>query len=353
MSLMRLLRPAPLIRLACSLLLVAAPAAVHAQTEENLKRAIDMYNAFNIEGARPILLSIISPSYLMSVSTEQKVRAFKYLGASYAVLDKPDSAVSFFMAALDHDPFTDLDPREFSASEVGAFNLAKQRIFKVAIRPVVPQRLDTTYSFRLVTTHRATLTVELIQQNDTTTKEVLFQGETEGPREIRWSGLRRNGRRADSTIFELRAIGTSRIQAALGTDRQLFRIEHAFEPLEDTLTSIPASDLLPEQYRASAPLLDVFRGSVLATAAVALPLVVLNNDVRWQPQAITASLIGVASAITSFTYRRSHRDIPANVSENNRRRQQRELFNRGVRDRNEGRKAATILLICPVTGCPR
>ena len=348
MSLMKRLLPAVLLALS------AAPAVARAQTEENLRRAIDMYTQFNIEGARPILLNIISPSYLLSVSTEQKVRAFKYLGASYAVLDKPDSAVTFFMAALDHDPFTDLDPREFSASELGAFNLAKQRIFKIAIKPVAPQRLDSSHVFRLVTTHRANMTVELIQQSDSNRKEVLFQGESEGPRELRWSGLLRTGLRADAAIYELRAIGNSRVQAGSnGADRQLFRIEHVFEPLEDTLPSIPQSDLLPEQYRHSAPLYDMFKGGALVAAAIALPMIALNSDISWKPQAATAALVGAASAGISFSYRRNHRDIPANVRENNRRRQQRELFNKGVRDRNDARRAATILLICPVTGCPR
>ena len=336
-----------------ALLLLVLPVAVRAQTEENLRRAIDMYTAFNIEGARPILLSIISPSYLLSVSTEQKVRAFKYLGASYAVLDKPDSAITFFMAALDHDPFTDLDPREFSASELGAFNLAKQRIFKIAIKPVQPQRLDTTYSFRLVTTHRANLMVELIQQNDTNRKEVLFQGETDGPREIRWSGLLRSGVRADSSIYELRGIGNSRVQSgSSGADRQLFRIEYVFEPLEDTLPSIPPSELLPDQYKASAPWFDLAKGGALVAAAMVLPTM-LTNDVKWKPHAGAAITLGVASAAISFSYRRSHRDIPENVRENNRRQQQRALFNRGVSERNEARKTAMILLICPVTGCPR
>ncbi len=339
--------------LVAAVLLAALPRGSRAQTEENLRRAIDMYNAFNIEGARPILLSIISPSYLLSVTTEQKVRAFKYLGASYAVLDKPDSAVAFFTAALDHDPFTDLDPREFSASEVGAFNLAKQRIFKTAIKPVVPQILDTTYSFHLVTTHRANLLVELIPQNDQSRKEVLYEGESDGPREIRWSGLLRDGTRADSTIYELRATGNSRVQGGSGVDRQLFRIEYVYEPLEDTLPSIPVSDLLPEKYPASAPWRDLIKGGTLAVAAVALPLVALNNDIRWKPQAAAFAVLGAASAGVSFSYRRNHRDIPANVRENNRRRQQRELFNRGVVDRNNARKAATRLLICPVTGCPR
>ena len=343
----------PLIkRFALAVLPLVLPVAGRAQTEENLKRAIDMYTAFNIEGARPILLSIISPSYLLSVSTEQKVRAFKYLGASYAVLDKPDSAVTFFMAALDHDPFTDLDPREFSASELGAFNLAKQRIFKVAIKPIRPQRLDTNYAFRLVTTHRANLTVELLSQKDATEPEVLFQGETDGPREIRWPGLLRSGARADSSIYELRAIGNSRVQSGSGADRQLFRIEYVFEPLEDTLSSIPATELLPEQYRASAPWFDLAKGGAVVAAAMVLPTM-LTNDVKWKPHAGAAISLGVASAAISFSYRRSHRDIPENVRENNRRRQQREVFNRGVRARNEARKAAMILLICPVTGCPR
>ena len=347
-------RMSSITRLACAAaLLVGWPAVGRAQTEENLRKAIEMYNSFNIEGARPILLNIISPSYLLSVSTEQKVRAFKYLGASYAVLDKPDSAVAFFTAALDHDPFTDLDPREFSASELGAFNLAKQRIFKIAIKPIAPRKLDTNYVFRMVTTHRANLTIELLQQSDTNRKEILYQGESDGPREIRWSGLLRSGTRADSAIYELRAIGTSRVQSGTGADRQLFRIEYAFEPLEDTLATIPESELLPEQYRPSAPLRDLFKGSALTFAAIALPLIVVNNDVSWKPHAAAAALIGAASAGISFSYRRNHRDIPANVRENNRRRQQRNLFNKGVTDRNGARKAAMMLLICPVTGCPR
>src|SRR5688572_14735354 len=95
-------------------LLLAAPAAVFGQgsTADQLRRAVDMYNNFNIEGARPILQQIISPSNVMRVEPEERVTAYKYLGASFAVLDKPDSAAIFFTAALDFDPFTDLDPRE-------------------------------------------------------------------------------------------------------------------------------------------------------------------------------------------------------------------------------------------------
>lgn len=339
-------------RVALTLLLF--PVLGHAQTtEDNLKRAVDMYQAFNIEGARPILLNIISPNYLLSVTNEQKVKAFKYLGASYAVLDRPDSAVAFFSAAIDRDPFTDLDPREFSAAELAAFNLAKSRIFKVAVRPVEPQRLDSTFAFRLITTQRANLTVEIVQQSDTTKKEVLFQSDNDGPRDIPWNGLLRSGQRADSTLYELRAIARQSGSNTATVERQLFKVEHVFEPLEDTLPSIAASDLLPEKIAPSAPWSDLIKGTALAVSAVALPMVALDNDVKWAPHAGAAAGIGLASGIISFSYRRNHRAIPENIRENARRQQQRALFNNGVRARNQQRLARTIMLICPATGCPK
>jgi hypothetical protein len=333
--------------------LVAGRGARAQTTEDNLKRAIDMYTAFNIEGARPILLNIISPNYLLSVTTEQKVKAFKYLGASYAVLDRRDSAVTFFSAAIDRDPFTDLDPREFSAAELAAFSEAKSRIFKVAVRPVEAQRLDTSFAFHLITTQRANLTVEIIKQSDTTQKELLFQSENDGPRDLAWNGLLRNGQRADSTLYELRAQARQNASVVPTVERQLFKIEHVFEPLEDTLPSIPTNDLLPEQVPASAPWRDLIKGASVAAAAVALPLVALDNDVHWGPHAGVAAAVGLASGGISFSYRRAHRAIPDNVRENARRQQQRALFNAGVRARNQQRLSRTIMLICPATGCPR
>jgi len=343
-------------RAVASFLLLAAAATARAQsTEDRLKDAIEKYNAFQIEGARPILLNIVSPNYLLSVTTEQKVRAYKYLGASYAVLDRRDSAVTFFSAAIDFDPFTDLDPREFSAAELSAFAEAKTKIFKVAIRPIAPQKLDSNFMFRLITTQRANLTVEVVKQSPDSAREVLYESANDGPREIRWTGITRSGARADSALYEIRA----KAQTASGssaTERQLFRIEHVFEPLEDTLPSIPRSDLLPEQYQASAPWFDLAKGAALAGAAFAIPLVaqIDHKDLpTWTAHAGAAAALGIASATISFSYRRSHREIPENVRENARRQQQRALFNSGVRARNTARLNRTIMLICPATGCPR
>ena len=131
---------------ALSAILAAAtlPRTARAQevTQQKLDRAVQLYGDLNVEAARPILLEILSPTYQQKFTTEQKVTALKYLGASYAVLDKPDSAVTFFLAALDYDPFTDLDPNKFTATELAAFSQAKARIFKVAISPIEPRVLD-------------------------------------------------------------------------------------------------------------------------------------------------------------------------------------------------------------------
>lgn len=338
------------------LLLLPAPAAAQQSTADQLRRAVEMYNAFNIEGARPILLNIISPNYLLSVTPAQKVQAYKYLGASYAVLDKPDSAITFFIAALDFDPFTSLDPREFSASEQQAFTQAKARIFKVAIRPIAPTVMDTTFAFRLITTHRANLTVTLIDSRDTTRRETLFQAENDGLREIPWRGLLRSGQRADSAVYELRAEGRSMLGSGGGVatvDRQLFRVEHVFAPLEDTLPSFAPGDLLIEEYPTAAPWRDLIKGAALTAAAVTIPMLALNRDIPWAGHAAVAGGVGAVAGGIAFQYRRTHRKIPANVAENERRRAQRNDFNARVRARNAGRIAETTLLVCPSTGCPR
>jgi hypothetical protein len=347
-------------RLGLAIVLLGAPVVGVAQqsTADNIKRAIDMYNNFNIEGARPILLNIISPNYVLQVTPEQRVTAYKYLGASYAVLDKPDSAITFFMAALDFDPFTDLSTTEFSAAEQNAFSIAKQRLFKVAIRPITPHIIDSTYRFRLITTHRSSLTITLADARDTSRSEVLFQGESDGPRDIGWNGLLRSGQRADSTLYEFRVQGTSRVQGGSSTtERQLFRVEHVYEPLEDTLPSIPASDLLQEQYRPSAPWLDLIKGTSLAMVAVGLPYLALSKDrtdlSSWETHTLAAGGVALGSAVIAFIYRRGHRSIPANVRENTRREAERSAFNAAVRARNAARINATTLLICPPTGCPR
>src|SRR5207249_4461237 len=110
-------------------------------------------------------------------------------------------------------------------------------------------------AFSLITTHRANITVEFFNR-DSTKREVLYQGDNDGAREMPFKGLMRDGTRVDSTTWEFRVKGASRVQSGSAEERQVFKIEYAFEPLEDTLPSFKATDTLQTEYRATAPWID-------------------------------------------------------------------------------------------------
>ena len=347
-------------------LLAAAPVAHAQSTQQLIDSAKALYEQFNVEAARPILLRIISPGYLQQVTSEQKAAAFKYLGASYAVLASPDSAKQFFTAALDFDPFTDLDPTKFAASELNAFNEAKVLLFKIGIRPVASPFLiiptsqsDTAaYTFRLITTQRANLKVDIVSGD--TVIQTLNDGISDGLKPIQWRGVLNNGKFIPPAVYQLRATGRSGSQNL--TEAISFRIEHVFEPLEDSLPALDTlrrcqagCDLLPERIPTIAPWTDLIKGSVLGIAALGLPLAITqkltdpNAKYNWQIHAAAASGAGLIGGTISWWYRRSHPQIPQNVAENLRRRAVRDRFNAAVRQRNNNRLAATMLIIQPIS----
>lgn len=344
--------------LAAFVLLVTPVLARAQSTKQKIDSAIALYDQFNVEAARPILLTIISPGYLQQVSSVEKAMALKYLGASYAVLASPDSARNFFIAALDFDPFTDLDPTKFAASELAAFNEAKARLFKVAIRqlpgPSLVQRDTAAVPFEFITTQRATpLRVELINQTDTTLRQVLYDAPHEGVRRIEWRGVLADGRYAPPGVYALRARATPFGGGAPLTETVSIRIEHVFEPLEDTLPALdPVKELLAERIPSASPWKDLIKGGVLAGAAIGLPMLALNStkdQLAWSTHAGVAAAAGAISGGISFWYRRRNPQIPENVTENLRRQRVRTAFNVAVRQRNQDRVQRTLLIVSPVT----
>lgn len=347
------------------ILLLAAAAGARAQgtTRDRIDSAKTLYENFSVEQARPILLQIVSPGYLQPVSPGERVEAYKYLGASFALVDKRDSAATFFVAALDFDPFTDLDPQVFSATEIAAFNDAKQRIFKVGIRPIdskiVNPREDTTaYNFRVMTTHSGDYRVELLNR-DSTIRETLYQGRSTGERRIPFRGvLTSTGQIVPPDVYQIRVIGQSAVAQNPQEVRELqfFRVEHHFDALEDTLPAFAAVDTLQTQIPPRAPWADLVKGLALGGIAVAaLPrIATLDDDVTgWQTHAIAAGGILSVSGAISFLYRRQNRSIPDNVRENQRRHRERAAFNAGVNQRNQARLDQRLLIITPASGFTR
>lgn len=345
--------------LAIAVTAVPVDAQVGGTTKEQIDRAKAFYETYNVEAARPILLNIISPNYLQQISPAERVEVYKYLGASYALLDKLDSAVTFFIAALDFDPFTDLDPSKFSATEIGPFNTAKASIFKVGLRPieqwVIDPNADTTaYNFRVITTSRAVLNVELVRQDNNEVTS-LYSGESQGLRTIPWRGVLANGEFADSTTYVIRARArppNSNADQTI-TTQHFLRVEHAYAPLDDTLPpfTLADGDLLQSEYPVRAPWMDLVKGVVVAAIAVGIPTVALTPDLSdRQTHALVAGAIGAAVGTGSFLFRRQNRSIPENVRENERRRQEREAFNNRIRQANAEKLRQRKLIITPVVG---
>src|SRR5262249_23286394 len=144
------------------------------------------------------LNQIISPQSPFVVSNDQRVTAYRYLGASLALQRgqaKRDSAVQYFRAALERDPFTDLDPQSFSPTQLSAFGAARAATFAVGVKPVSVDTLDPRRQrvrFRALTTHAALMRIEIRQ--GAAARRLLYQGENEGVHEVEWDGLGDDGR---------------------------------------------------------------------------------------------------------------------------------------------------------------
>lgn len=360
-------------RLALATLLLATPALARAQqaTETKLQSAIAKYEAFNVEGARPDLLAIISPGYLEQVTPEQRARAYKYLGASYAVLAAEDTAITYFRAAIDFDAFTDLDPAKFASSELEAFNKAKAQIFKVAMRPldqalIRPQAglpVETAaYTFTFISTQRSNMRIVLQhtgplnvpgQPRDSAPDQELFSGTNDGVRTVAWRGVLSDGRYAPPGTYAIVVSATSTLSSTSREERdsKTFRLEHLHEPLEDTLPTLNPNDpqqLLPTQYRQFAIWQDLIKGVFVGgVAAAALPSIV-RGDINTLPHALGSAGVIAIGASASFLYRRRNPQIRVNVEENQRRQDVRARFNARVLQANADRRARTVMVLTPV-----
>src|SRR6266851_4922439 len=175
-------------------LVVAASPAVRAQTETTdlLRQAQALYEQLEIERALPLLRQIVSPSWPHEITTDQRVQAYTYLGASLALTGVRDSALLYFRAAIEHDTFI------------------------------------------VVSTHPASFRVELRSVDEPTTI-VLFHDVNDGLREVPWNGLLSDGHLAPPGRYALAVVGRSQLLGRSDSMRVYFTVAHATPPLEDTL----------------------------------------------------------------------------------------------------------------------
>jgi hypothetical protein len=337
--------------------ILLGPAAAQDRTPDStahlLQAAHELYERLEVERALPLLRRVLSPDWAFAVTTAQRVDAYTFLAACLVLLGQGDSAAAFFRAALENDPFTDLDPRRFTPEQLAAFQNARRLTFAVGARPVSAVRVDPRterLTFTVVTTHAAALQVE-VRSADAPVSRVLYHGESEGLREIPWDGLVAEGRLAPPGRYELRVDGRSRLRGRSDSARVYFDVRHQLPALEDTLPDLGPRRLLPEHYPPSAAIVDLAKGLGVA-AGVALLAALADRRLGSGGSGLPAAAAAAASVsgVVAFVWRRRHRDVPANIPENIRRRQERHAANEATRSRNEERIAQTILLIAPASG---
>ncbi len=330
-------------RLAWAVVLAAgvSPAlAAQGSTAELLGQAHQFYERLEVERALPLLRQIVSPNWPFEVTPDQRVDAYKYLGACLAVAGKRDSAVLYFRAAIERDPFTDLDPSLFTPAQLATFGEARRRTLAVAVRPVQPARVDprtARVTFTVVATHAALVDVKL-SASGAGPPLSLFQGTMDGVREIAWDGLLADRRLAPIT-------------GGSDSARVYFDLRHEVETLEDTVPDLDRGRLLPERISAEAARRDVPKG--LGVAAAALLIAGAATGDLGGGERGGAAVVAATAAVTgvvAFLAHRQHGAIPENVAANARRRAERDSANASIRGRNADRIAATLLLVSPAAG---
>ncbi len=313
--------------------LVAAPTALHAQAEEQLRQAIRRYENLEIERARTMFEQVVSPSSPFPVTEAQRVIAFKYLGATYATLGKTDSAVMFYKSALLRDPLVDLD-RSFGEQERQVFQAARSQLFKVGLRPVQRDTIDPrtqSMNITVATTHAGTVRVELASTFDDS-RYPLFEGPVDGPRDIAFNGRNpRGGGFIPPGAYDLIVLGESSTRAnASDSTSTLVEIAWDRAPLSDTILAFGVNDTLPTRQPSSVATRDLLLGVAIAAGSIISSKIIGQSDLEGRG-ALSASVAvaGTGGGLFAFMRRRNHPEIPANVAENAARLQRRAASMRG------------------------
>jgi len=320
-----------------------------------LRRARTNYEALDLERALPLLRQVVSPQWSFAVTPAQRVEAFTYLAAALVLVGQRDSAVAYFAAALARDPFTDLDPQEFTPDQRAAFAAARPRVFAVAARPVAATRADVRTEripFTVATTHRAALQVLLRPLEGEQPAFPIFQGDNEGTREIAWDGLMPDGRIASPGRYGLLVVGRSHLLARTDSARVFFLVAHEVAALEDTLPDLGRGALLPARAGSRGAARELAKGLIVAGGALLASGAVVNRELgggERRGAQLVAGLATLAGAAGFLRLSRPH-DVPENIQTNLQREAARRAANQEIRQHNADRLARAVLIISPAAG---
>lgn len=338
-----------------ALALSSSPRRASAQgsTAESLEQATRLYEDLQVERALVLLRQVISPSSPFEVSREQRVQAYTYLGASLAILGMRDSSIAYFRAAIERDPFTDLDPSRFTERERSAFGEARIRTLAVGARPLLPRRIDPrtdAIPMVIVSTHNAAVRAEVVAAGDTS-GVVVFDRESEGVRELSWNARLADGRIAPAGRYWL--VVRARDKAGLTDSSSVaFELAHDLPALEDSLPALSGAELLAERWPRSSAYRQLGKGAAFAAAGLAISALG-NAKLRGDGRSLAGgiAIAGIASGVAGAIDRWRHPVNDVAVAQNQRRRDAIAARNAEIASRNAARLALLRIIVIP-SGAP-
>lgn len=327
-------------------------AAAQGETADLLRQSRELYERLEIERALPLLRRLVAPGWPFAITDAQRVEAYRYLGAALSLSGRRDSALVYFRAALERDPFTDLDATNFTPDQLTAFAAARRMTFAVGVRGG-EQRVDPRTQrvvFTVVSTHVAALRGIVRGFGGAAQDVMLFDGRNDGVREITWDGLGGDARLAAPGRYEILVAGQSQLASSADSARLYFDLTHDVEPLEDTLPDLTAADLPPARHRRDAAAADLAKGAGVAAGALAIAEALGSDQLGEGNTAPWVAGVALAAGLVAFVHRSSHMEQPHNVTANQQRRAARQTENDAIRRRNAERLARTILVVRPAAG---
>ena len=325
------------------------PALAQSSTAESLTQAAKLYEDLQVERALVLLRQVISPGSPFEVSREQRVQAYVYLGASLAILGRRDSSVAYFRAALERDPFTDLDPSRFTERERAAFGEARRRTLAVGARPLTARRIDPrteAIPLAIVSTHNAAVRAEVVAAGDTSGVAV-FDRQSEGVRELSWNARLANGQLAPSGRYWL--VVRARDAAGITDSSSVaFELAHELPALEDSLPPLRGADLVAERWPRSSAARQLAKGSMFAIGGLAISSLGSQRLTGGgRPLGAGIAIAGVATGVLAAIDRAKHPVNRAAVVANQLRRDAVAARNAGIATRNADRIAQLRIIVIP------
>jgi len=337
-----------------AVMMFGAPLVAQRPAADDLRQARALYDRLELERAGRMLKALVLPARDPAPSPAELVDAYKLLGATLVLMGQVDSGVVAFKAALERDPFVDLEPEEYTPAQVGAFAQARRQVFAIAARAPAAMRVDPRTErlrFAFATTHDAGIRAELRLGDSTVT---VFEQVSAGFSEIVWNGLTATGRLAPPGRYELRIYGASRVLEQTGLVSSYFDLRHETEAFEDTLPPIAPAQLLPERTPATSGLRELGKGAAVAGGVMliggALSQSELGND-NARPAIVAAA--GLVAGVVAYVASHKRRDIPENIAANRNRLEAVRVANDSIRAHNEAKVARTILVVSPAAGVGR